>query len=118
MKVRKCLKCHKELPIHNFYQKKTGEYDFLCKEHRKEEIFDDQLWTVLDACKYFDIPFIEDKWFHLVFSTICSCISHKRQYNTVFGKYLSKMYSKDYRNYTYEDSFYSKDLINEKKYNI
>ena len=114
METKKCSKCKKELPISHFYQKKDGEYDYLCKQHRKANIIDDQPYTVLESCKYFDIPFIEYEWFHLVNVTMHRCVSHKMQYDTIFGKYLSKMKLKDFQNYTYKDSSYINSIIKEK----
>ena len=110
MKTKRCLECEKELPISNFYQTKTGEYDWLCKQHRKENIIDNQPWTALDACKYFDIPFIEDIWFSMVDSAMHNCVSHKKQYDTIFGKYLSRMKLKSLQNYSYKDSLYLNNI--------
>jgi hypothetical protein len=120
METKKCPKCGRELPISHFYQKKDGEYDYLCKEDRKGNIIDNKPWTALEACKYFDIPFIEYEWFSLV--------DHRRRHrntsikdyffikgDTIFGKYLSKMKLKSFQNYTYEDSSYINSIIKEEK---
>lgn len=113
---KECLDCKKILPIKYFYENKNSKYDYLCKDCRCKKIYDDKPWTVLDSCEYFDIPFIELEWFSMVEKEMYKCVANKKQYTTIFPKYLAKMKLKSWRSFSYKDSKELNYLNNEDYY--
>lgn len=115
--LKECLECKRELPLINFFLKKNNkDRDYLCKDCRCKKIYDDKPWTVLDSCEYFDVPFVELEWFYTVEREMYKCVRDKKQYTTIFPKYLSKMRLKGWRSYSYKDSKELNYLSNEDYY--
>ena len=54
--------------------------------------------------KYFDIPYIESEWLHLIEKQIKKTISNNEKYKSIFGKYFSLMKLAGYRGYGFNDS--------------
>lgn len=77
----------------------------MCKECRCRGCSDDKPWTYFQTMKYFDIPYIESEWLLLMERQIKKTIANKENYKSIFGKYLSTMKLRGYRDFSFSDSF-------------
>ena len=103
-KTQICSKCHKKLELNNFYKFKDNTQDTICKECRLEGRRD---WCTSDYFPLFelyDIPLIYSEWNNLVDGQIRVCVIENKPYKSIFGKYLSKMKLKGFKNYTWKDT--------------
>lgn len=105
IKAIRCVSCHELKYEENFYRSKNltkypnGRLD-ICKDCLKER-FDrgimknDNPRTFSWLLRAIDIPFIQQEWESLV-----------KRYGDryILGRYVSKMFLRGYRGYTYEDS--------------
>ena len=101
--VKTCQKCTKTLDADTqFYQKRNGEKTDLCKKCLTMHIDNFEPETFLWILKDMDFPYIPEEW-----EVIRNKAFEKNPNLTgmsVFGKYLSKMRIKQFKEYGWEDS--------------
>jgi len=109
--IYECPECHMKLTKEHFYTDKKGNMDIICKRHRLAKGLDNRPWTFFDAMKYFDIPYIEWEWIHLMGFHIAKAINlnTSNNYAPIFGQYLAKMKLMSFKNLKWEDSKKFKD---------
>ena len=104
-----CQKCGKTMGSTNFYTYKNGEKCELCKACLTMHINNWEPDTFLWLLEKFDVPYIEAEW-----NTLRDRAYQKDPYKitgmSVFGKYLSKMKLKQWKDYSWADT----ELLKEK----
>lgn len=104
-----CQKCGKTMGATNFYTYKNGEKCELCKACLTMHINNWEPDTFLWLLEKFDVPYIEAEW-----NTLRDRAYQKDPYKmtgmSVFGKYLSKMKLKQWKDYSWADT----ELLKEK----
>ena len=99
-----CSFCKKEMQSGEYFTLKNNKPDNLCKECRCRNCSDDKPWTYFHIMKYFDIPYIESEWLHLMEKQIKKTISNNEKYKSIFGKYFSLMKLYGYKSFGFSDS--------------
>ena len=98
-----CMKCGKTMKEDNFYTYKDGTKTELCKSCLTMHIDNFNPDTFLWALEKLDVPYIEQEW-----NTLRDKAYQKNPLGmngmSVFGKYLSKMKLKQWRDYGWADS--------------
>lgn len=101
--MRYCSKCRKTMADTNFYQYKDGTKCELCKTCLTLHINNFEPETFLWLLEKFDVPYIEAEW-----NTLRDRAYQKDPYKmngmSVFGKYLSKMKLKQWKQFTWADT--------------
>ena len=97
-----CQKCKKAMRVTNFYKNRDGSYTDLCKNCLTMHIdnFDPETFTWI--LKEMDLPYIPEEWDVLRDRAFAKNPNLKT--TSVFGKYLSKMKLKQFKDAGWEDS--------------
>ena len=112
MAMHYCEKCNKSMGEENFYTYKNGEKTELCKKCLTMHIDNFNPETFLWLLEKMDVPYIEEEW------NVLRDKAYAKNPNlngmSVFGKYLSKMKLKQWKDYTWADNERLKELREEK----
>ena len=98
-----CSKCRKTMSSTNFYTYKDGRKCELCKACLTMHINNWEPDTFLWLLEKFDVPYIEAEW-NVLRDRAYQKDPYKMTGMSVFGKYLSKMKLKQWKNYTWADT--------------
>ncbi len=98
-----CEKCHKTMDEDNFYTYKNGERTELCKKCLTMHIDNFNPDTFLWLLEKMDVPYIEQEW-NVLRDRAYAKSPTKMNGMSVFGKYLSKMKLKQFKDYTWADT--------------
>ena len=101
--MRYCSKCRKTMADTNFYQYKDGTKCELCKTCLTLHINNFEPETFLWLLEKFDVPYIEAEW-NILRDRAYQKDPYKMNGMSVFGKYLSKMKLKQWKNFTWADT--------------
>jgi len=108
-----CSKCGKTMAVSNFYTYKDGSKCELCKACLTMHVNNFDTSTFLWLLEKFDVPYIEAEW-----NTLRDRAYQKDPYKmtgmSVFGKYLSKMKLKQWKEYGWDDTERLKALAEER----
>ena len=102
----KCSQCKVWKKDIDFYHFKNGLMDTVCKTCRLGDKKDYRIHDYLPLMELYDIPCFFEDWNELVEKELKKCIIDNRPYESIFGKYLSKMKMKAYHNLTYKDGYH------------
>ena len=108
-----CSKCRKTMADTNFYQYKDGTKCELCKGCLTMHINNWEPDTFLWLLEKFDVPYIPAEW-NVLRDRAYQKDPHKMNGMSVFGRYLSKMKLKQWKNYTWADTEKLKQEAEEK----
>lgn len=103
MPERYCSKCRKTMSDVNFYTYKDGSKCELCKSCLTMHINNTQPDTFLWLLEKFDVPWIPAEW-NVLYERAMQKDPYKVNGMSVFGKYLSKMKLKQWKEFTYADT--------------
>jgi hypothetical protein len=109
-----CEKCGKTMQENNFYTYKDGSKCELCKACLTMHINNFDPETYMWLFPKFDVPYIEEEW-NVLRDRAYKKDPYKMTGMSVFGKYLSKMKLKQFKDYTWADTERLKALAAEKK---
>ena len=98
-----CARCNRKLKEENFYPMKTGGRADLCKECLTAHIDNFDPSTFLWALEKMDVPYIPGEW-NVLRDRAYNKDPKKMNGMSVFGKYLSKMKLKQWKDYGWADS--------------
>lgn len=98
-----CQKCRKTMADTNYYTYKNGTKAELCKGCLTMHINNWEPDTYLWLLEKFDVPYIEAEW-NVLRDRAYAKDPYKMNGMSVFGKYLSKMKLKQWKNYTWADT--------------
>lgn len=98
-----CARCNRKLKEENFYTMKTGGRADLCKECLTAHIDNFDPSTFLWALEKMDVPYIPGEW-NVLRDRAYNKDPKKMNGMSVFGKYLSKMKLKQWKDYGWADS--------------
>lgn len=98
-----CVRCNRKLKEENFYTMKTGGRADLCKECLTAHIDNFDPSTFLWALEKMDVPYIPGEW-NVLRDRAYNKDPKKMNGMSVFGKYLSKMKLKQWKDYGWADS--------------
>lgn len=98
-----CAKCRKTMSDVNFYTYKSGQKSELCKNCLTMHINNWEPDTFLWLLEKFDVPYIPQEW-NVLRDRAYAKDPKKMNSTSVFGKYLSKMKLKQWKNFTWADS--------------
>ena len=98
-----CEKCHRTMKDTNFYTYKDGRKTEMCKACMTMHIDNFNPDTFLWLLEKMDVPYIPGEWNSLRDKAYAKD-STKMNGMSVFGKYISKMKLKQWKNYTWEDT--------------
>jgi hypothetical protein len=98
-----CQKCRKTMADTNYYTYKDGTKAELCKGCMTMHINNFEPDTYLWLLEKFDVPYIEAEW-NVLRDRAYAKDPYKMNGMSVFGKYLSKMKLKQWKNYTWADT--------------
>ena len=98
-----CSKCRKTMADTNFYTYKNQEKCELCKSCLTMHINNWEPDTYLWLLEKFDVPYIEAEW-NILRDRAYQKDPYKMNGMSVFGKYLSKMKLKQWKEYTWADT--------------
>lgn len=98
-----CQKCRKTMSDVNYYTYKDGTKAELCKACMTMHINNWEPDTFLWLLEKFDVPYIEAEW-NVLRDRAYAKDPYKMTGMSVFGKYLSKMKLKQWKNFKWEDS--------------
>ena len=98
-----CQKCRKTMADTNFYMYKDGSKAELCKGCLTMHINNFEPDTFLWLLEKFDVPYIEAEW-NVLRDRAFAKDPYKMNGMSVFGKYLSKMKLKQWKQYTWADT--------------
>ena len=101
--MRYCSKCRKTVASTNFYTYKNGEKCELCKACLTMHINNFEPDTFLWLLEKFDVPYIPAEW-NVLRDRAYAKDPYKMNGMSVFGKYLSKMKLKQWKNFTWADT--------------
>ena len=108
-----CSKCGKTMAVSSFYTYKDGSKCELCKACLTMHVNNFDTSTFLWLLEKFDVPYIEAEW-----NTLRDRAYQKDPYKmtgmSVFGKYLSKMKLKQWKEYGWADTERLKTLAEER----
>jgi len=113
MAQRYCSKCGKTMADTNFYTYKDGSKCELCKPCLTMHINNYEPDTFLWLLEKFDVPYIEAEW-NVLRDRAFQKDPYKMNGMSVFGKYLSKMKLKQWKDYSWADTEKLKALAEEK----
>ena len=110
-----CEKCHKTMDEKQFYTYKDGNKTELCKKCLTMHIDNFNPDTFLWLLKKMDVPYVPSEW-NVLRDRAYAKDPNKMNGMSVFGKYLSKMKLKQWKDYGWEDSerLQAKELENSK----
>ena len=100
---RFCSKCRKTMASTNFYTYKDGSKCELCKACLTMHINNFEPDTFLWLLEKFDVPYIPAEW-NILRDRAYAKDPYKMNGMSVFGKYLSKMKLKQWKNFTWADT--------------
>ena len=100
---RFCSKCRKTMAETNFYTYKDGTKCELCKSCLTMHINNFEPDTFLWLLEKFDVPYIPAEW-NILRDRAYAKDPYKMNGMSVFGKYLSKMKLKQWKNFTWADT--------------
>ena len=100
---RFCSKCRKTMADTNFYTYKDGSKCELCKACLTLHINNFEPDTFLWLLEKFDVPYIPAEW-NILRDRAYAKDPYKMNGMSVFGKYLSKMKLKQWKNFTWADT--------------
>ena len=100
---RYCSKCRKTMSDVNFYTYKDGSKCELCKSCLTMHINNFDESTYLWLLEKFDVPYISAEW-NILRDRAYQKDPYKMNGMSVFGKYLSKMKLKQWKNFKWEDT--------------
>ena len=100
---RYCSKCRKTMAETNFYTYKDGTKCELCKACLTLHINNFEPDTFLWLLEKFDVPYIPAEW-NILRDRAYAKDPYKMNGMSVFGKYLSKMKLKQWKNFTWADT--------------
>lgn len=103
MADRYCSKCRRTMNDINFYTLKSGEKSDLCKSCETMHIDNYDPETFKWLLERYDVPYIEGEW-NVLRDRAYQKNPLKMTGMSVFGKYLSKMKLKQWREFGYADS--------------
>ena len=103
MEQRYCGKCRKTMADTNFYTYKDGSKCELCKACLTMHINNFEPDTFLWLLEKFDVPYIESEW-NVLRDRAYQKDPYKMTGMSVFGKYLSKMKLKQWKEFNWADS--------------
>ena len=98
-----CPKCKKSMDDDNFYTHKDGQKTELCKKCLTMHIDNFDPSTFLWILEEMDVPYIEEEW-NVLRDRAYAKDPFKMNGMSVFGKYLSKMKLKQWKEYGWEDT--------------
>lgn len=98
-----CSKCGRTMAETNFYTYKDGTKCELCKSCLTMHVNNFEPETFLWLLEKFDVPYIEAEW-NVLRDRAYQKDPYKMTGMSVFGKYLSKMKLKQWKNYTWADT--------------
>lgn len=98
-----CEKCGKSMDEANFYTYKDGTKTELCKKCLTMHIDNFDPDTYLWLLKKMDVPYIPEEW-NVLRDRAYAKDPHKMNGMSVFGKYLSKMKLKQWKQYGWADT--------------
>lgn len=98
-----CSKCRKTMADTNFYTYKDGTKCELCKSCLTMHINNFDPETFLWLLEKFDVPYIEEEW-NVLRDRAYAKDPYKMNGMSVFGRYLSKMKLRQWKNYTWADT--------------
>lgn len=101
--IRYCSKCKKSMRSINFYTLKDGSKSELCKTCETLHVNNYEPDTFLWLLEKYDVPYIPAEW-NVLRDRAYQKDPYKMNGMSVFGKYISKMKLKQWKNYTYADS--------------
>lgn len=101
--MRYCSKCRKTMADTNYYTYKDGSKCELCKSCLTMHINNFDPETFLWLLEKFDVPYIPAEW-NVLRDRAYQKDPYKMNGMSVFGKYLSKMKLKQWKNFTWADS--------------
>ncbi len=100
---RYCPKCRRTMADTNFYTYKNKEKAELCKACMTMHINNWEPDTFLWLLEKFDVPWIESEW-NVLRDRAYQKDPYKMNGMSVFGKYISKMKLKQWKDYTWDDT--------------
>lgn len=98
-----CNKCGKSMDEINFYTYKNGKKTELCKKCLTMHINNFEPNTFLWALEKMDVPYVPEEW-NILRDKAYAKDPYKMNGMSVFGKYLSKMRLKQWKNYSWADT--------------
>ena len=98
-----CDKCNKEMDESNFYTYKDGRKTELCKKCLTMHIDNFDESTYLWLLEKMDVPYVPEEW-NVLRDRAYAKDPHKMNGMSVFGKYLSKMKLKQWKQYSWADT--------------
>lgn len=98
-----CDKCGKSMDENNFYSYKNGQKTEMCKKCLTMHIDNFDPSTYLWLLEKMDVPYIPEEW-NVLRDRIFAKDPSKMNGMSVFGKYLSKMKLKQWKDYHWEDT--------------
>ena len=111
--MRHCAKCGKTIADTNFYTYKDGSKCELCKACLTMHINNWEPDTYLWLLEKFDVPYIAEEW-NVLRDRAYQKDPYKMTGMSVFGKYLSKMKLKQWKDYGWADTEKLKAIAEEK----
>ena len=109
-----CLKCNKTMVEDQFYTYKDGKKTDLCKRCLTLHIDNFDSSTYLWLLQKMDVPYVEEEW-NVLRDRAFAKDPQKMNGMSVFGKYLSKMKLKQWKEYGWEDTEKIKALNEERR---
>lgn len=109
-----CKKCNRSMDERNFYTHKNGEKTELCKKCLTLHIDNFNPDTFLWALELLDVPYVPEEW-NVLRDRAYAKNPFEMNGMSVFGKYLSKMKLKNWKDYTWADSARLQALNAEKR---
>lgn len=98
-----CNKCGKSMDEINFYTYKNGKKTELCKKCLTMHINNFEPNTFLWALEKMDVPYVPEEW-NILRDKAYAKDPYKMNGMSVFGKYLSKMRLKQWKDYSWADT--------------
>lgn len=108
-----CLRCKRKLKVKQFYMMKDKTYSDLCKECLTAHIDNFDPETYLWALEKFDVPYIPSQW-NMLRDKAFQRDPQKMTGMSVFGKYLSVMKLKQWKDYRWADTERLQEELGEK----
>lgn len=108
-----CEKCGKSMEEANFYTYKDGRKTEMCKKCLTLHIDNFDPNTFLWLLEKMDVPYIEEEW-NVLRDKAFAKDPYKMNGMSVFGKYLSKMKLKQWKEFTWADTERLKELRDER----
>ncbi len=100
---RYCSKCGKTMVEDKFYLMPNGERSDLCKACETMHINNFEPETFLWLLKKYNVPYVEAEW-NVLRDRAYQKDPYKMNGMSVFGKYISKMKLKQWKDYTWDDT--------------